>query len=239
MNQHSFKLWFGIIFILMGALLITENFGLFNFGFVHLIFSWHTILIIIGILLLTRSKSTIAGVILIVIGLYGILNHIPFFNFSSQDILPLIIIIVGLYIILKRNESKNKINDKRIHIENKMDYKESTTDLINEMCVLTHYKRKISSDNFKGGTLTIIAGYLNLDLSNSILSNSENILDLTCLAGGFSIILPKNLKVFSNVTTIFGGFDTKQYITNKTENEAKLIIRGTILFGGGEIKSTL
>ena len=244
MGQHNSRLWLGLIFIIIGGLLLIDNFGFFYFGFRHLIFSWHTIFIIIGIILLTRSRNSTPGMIFLVIGLYGLFNHIfrPFFNFTFRDLFPLIIIIIGLYFILRRNETKHahqkNINQQPIDSDS---FQEINNDYIDETFILNHYNRKIKTKNFKGGRLTIIASAVNINLVDSNLSSGENILDITCLAAGFSILIPKNWKVITNVTTIFGGLDTKQYIVDNSFpfEEGLLIIKGTIFFGGGEIKSVL
>ncbi|MEG8946898.1 LiaF transmembrane domain-containing protein [Rosettibacter firmus] len=243
MHQSNLRYWLGIIFIVIGILLIIDNLGFFYFGFRHIIFSWHTILIIIGIILLIRAKNNTLGIILLVIGAYGLINHIfkPFFNFSFRDLFPLFIIIIGLYFILKRNEEKQKKEERRIYSESYSNIFNITDDFLDETCLLAHNKRKITSQNFKGGKITIIAGATEIDLTESNLYPGEAILEITCLVGGFTILVPKNWKVITNVTTIFGGMDSKQYFINNSlpSSEGLLIINGIILFGGGEIKSIL
>ncbi len=242
MERQNSRLWIGLIFIIIGALLLIDNLGFFYFGFRHLIFSWHTIFIIIGIILLSKSRNSTTGMIFLVIGLYGLFNHIfrPFFNFTFRDLFPLIIIIIGLYFILKRNETKHT-HQKNInqHPIDSNSFQEINNDIIDETYILTHSNKKIVTKNFKGGRLTIIASVININLADSNLSNGEIILEITCLAGGFSILIPKNWKVITNVSTIFGGLDTKQYIVDNSLpfEEGLLIIKGTIFFGGGEIKS--
>ncbi|MEJ5352235.1 MAG: DUF5668 domain-containing protein [Melioribacteraceae bacterium] len=242
MGHHNSRLWLGLIFIIIGALLLIDNLGFFYFDFRHLIFSWHTIFIIIGIILLTKSRNSTPGMIFLVIGLYGLLNHIfkPFFHFTFRDIFPLIIIIIGFYFILRRNESKHihqkKFNEHDLASER---FQKINSEYIDETCILTQCDKKIETKNFKGGRLTIIASSVNINLADSNLSSGEIILDVTCLFGGFSILIPKNWKVITNVTTIFGGLDTKQYLFDNSlqHEEGLLIIKGTIFFGGGEIKS--
>ncbi len=241
MQNSNLRYWFGLIFIIIGIMLTIENFSSFYFGFHHIIFSWHTIFIIIGIILVIRSRRSTVGLIFILIGAYGLLNHIlfPAFNLSLKDLLPLIIIIIGFYFILKRNNKRIR-DDKRAHYEQHINSQKISDDYIDETCLLAHYKRKIDSKNFKGGRLTIIAAGINIDLTECVLSSGENTLDITCLAGGFTILIPQNWKVITNVTTILGGLDTKNYVVNNSlTQEGILIIKGTILFGGGEIKSII
>ena len=51
--------------------------------------------------------------------------------------------------------------------------------------------------------------------------------------------MPKNWKVIVNLTPIFGGFDDKRRVDpNQVYEENKvLVIKGIVLFGGGELKN--
>lgn len=241
MERSNARLWLGIILIVIGFLLVTDNLGLSYFNFRHLIFSWHTIFIIIGIILLAKSKDSTAGIIFLVIGLFGTISHLlnPFFVFTFRDFWPLIIIIIGLFFILKKNGKKNVDScEQLINEENSTD-NVSTNDFIDETYILTNCHKKVESKNFSGGRITIIAASVNIDLKCSTLAAGEHTLEITCLGGGCSISIPRNWKVITSVSTIFGGFDTKQYIIDNSMplNEGLLIVKGIILFGGGEIKS--
>lgn len=248
MHNSNARTWLGIILVVIGTLLVIDNFGFFYFDFRHLIFSWHTIFIIIGLILLINSKNSTVGIIFLVIGLFGIFGHLlnPFFLLTFRDFWPLIIIIIGLLIILKKNGHKHiEQNENNFDEHNtskgvdELNISTINTDLIDETCILTHCKKNIVTNNFKGGSLTIIAASANINLVQSTLAPGEHILDVTCIGGGCSIIIPNNWKVVTNITTIFGGFDTKQYFVDNSSllSDGLLIVRGTILFGGGELKS--
>lgn len=239
MNNTNRSTWLGIILVAIGALLIMDEFGLFFFNLRHLIFSWHTLFLIIGVIILSKSKNSMVGIIFLVIGLFGIAGHIlrPLIGFALRDFWPLIIIIIGLYIILKRNNKKSTYENQNYS----QAYTESasqpfSTDLIDETTLFTSAKKSIASPNFRGGKVTTMIGSTHIDLSQSELSEGENILEVTTVLGECILVVPRNWKIITNVTSIFGGFDDKRYVyASDTHDNAVLIIKGTVLFAGSEI----
>ena len=66
-----------------------------------------------------------------------------------------------------------------------------------------------------------------------------NIIDITCIFGGTTIIVPESWNVVIEVTPILGGFSDSRKMRGDVirDNTRSLTIRGTVIFGGGEIKS--
>lgn len=234
--RNNTKDWLGLILIAIGVLWIADNFFLFDFDMRGLIFSWHTLFIIIGIVLLNSQRNSIPGVIFLVLGLFGILNHIAPFNihFRFRDYWPILLIIIGFIILSKRKSIPIKTESKEEFSTN-----ENNTyygDTIDESTIFNSTHRMINSDNFKGGRISSVFGSSKINLYNAKLSPGENYLELTCIFGGCEIVVPRNWKVIVNVTSIFGGFDDKRFLASDAiYTEGVLIIKGTVLFGGGEI----
>ena len=98
-------------------------------------------------------------------------------------------------------------------------------------------KKNIISKNFKGGEIVSILGGTELDLSQADMKE-EAILEITTILGGTKLIIPSNWDIKSEAVTIFGGIDDKRKMHTITEAvEKTLILKGTVLFGGIEIKS--
>ncbi|MGK9475182.1 LiaF transmembrane domain-containing protein [Melioribacter sp. OK-6-Me] len=234
--------WLGIILIIAGALLLVDNIFMLDFSFRHIIFSWHTVSLIIGIVIHSKSKNSVAGIVFLVIGIFGIASKIlhPFFVLRFRDFWPIIIIIIGLLIILKRNGHSNKHHHfEAAHTEESskgFDYTENA-DYINEECVLTSSTKLIQSNNFSGGKINVILGSAQLNFDNSRLAEGEIVLNISCVMGGCTLFVPKNWKVISNLTSIFGGFDDKRYFIPDSEEmqEGLLILKGSVVFGGCEV----
>lgn len=234
--RNKTKDWLGIFLIAIGFLWIADNFLFFDFNIGRLIFSWHSVFIIIGLALLSNSRNNTLGVIFLVIGLFGFLNYLSPFNIHLRfrDYWPILLIIIG-FIILSKKRSKPVMAG--IHHGSREEGKSTYYgDTIDESILFNSINRLINSENFRGGRISSIAGSTKINLYGAKLAPGESFLEITCVFGGCEIIVPKNWKVIVNVTSLFGGFDDKRYLTGDTVyTEGVLIIKGTVLFGGGEI----
>lgn len=244
MNRRDKHSWIGIILVAIGGLLIVDNFSFFNFDLRHMIFSWHTIALIIGIVVLSNNKGSIAGIVFVVIGLWGYANHIfPWFGgFIFSDLWPLLLIIIGLALLLRKKP--NPSDRRNLHEDFPSDFIktatefQSSSDMIDEVSIFTSARRYITSQNFKGGKVTSIFGGNHLDFAKAKLADGENTLEITCIFGGCKIYVPREWKVIVNVTSIFGGIDDKRYAHfDYPKTEGVLIIKGAVIFGGSEILS--
>ena len=57
--------------------------------------------------------------------------------------------------------------------------------------------------------------------------------------GGWTLVVPPNWQVKNEVVAIFGGINDKRVISTDVlkDNSRQLIIKGFVMFGGGDIKS--
>ncbi|MFH0736583.1 MAG: LiaF domain-containing protein [bacterium] len=219
---------FGIILIILGGLFMLENYGLFDFTIPRIIWDWRSILIIIGLFLIITSRNRNAGVILIVIGGVGFL----------PEYWPVLLILLGLYIVMKQNNISAKIFNQNHHNNNNNHSASSSEDYLNDVAIFGGGKKIIQSENFKGGKITAIFGGSEIDLFDCTLADGVNYLDVVAVFGGTTLYVPKDWKVELDLVPIFGGFsDNRRKDPNLTpNNNKKLIIKGLVLFGGGEIK---
>ncbi len=239
MSQSSNKrVLTGGIFLAVGALLFMDNLEIFNFRLPYYIFSWHSILILMGIFFITVREKTGLGLTMLIIGGLFMLNDIAYeldwdFDFwDFANLWPLVFIIIGISLILKRGgRSSDGYREKKRTDGDSSDYAD-------ELGVFSGAKKVISSKEFKGGKLTSIFGGTELDLLNAELAQGTNILDVFVLFGGTEIRVPSDMNVKVKVTAIFGGFsDERKMIAENENNQGKeLVIQGLVLFGGGEVK---
>jgi predicted membrane protein len=79
-----------------------------------------------------------------------------------------------------------------------------------------------------------------LDFSQADIKDGEvAMLDITQMFGGVKLFVPANWVIKSDMTAILGGYDDKRSIapTNFDGARKTLVIDGTCVFGGVEIKS--
>jgi predicted membrane protein len=69
--------------------------------------------------------------------------------------------------------------------------------------------------------------------------SGEAIMDVTCVFGGVTLIVPSNWKIKSDLTSVFGGIDDQRpaMITENMNDEKVLVLKGACVFGGIEIHS--
>ena len=115
-----------------------------------------------------------------------------------------------------------------------------TDDIIDEVAVFGGGDRNIVSQNFQGGKILAIFGGSNFYMTKARLAPGKNYIDILAIFGGLKMVVPEDWTVRINVISVFGGFSDKHKIHVPDENmkpESELIIKGFVLFGGGEIKS--
>ncbi|HQU56213.1 MAG TPA: hypothetical protein PLG88_02225, partial [Chitinophagaceae bacterium] len=63
-------------------------------------------------------------------------------------------------------------------------------------------------------------------------------IEITNIFGGSKLIIPAHWHIKSEAVMIFGGLDDRRKVEPNPEQEHKtLIIKGTILFGGVDVRS--
>ena len=101
-------------------------------------------------------------------------------------------------------------------------------------------KEVITSKEFKGGTVNVSFGGCELNLTQADFTDPSIMLDCRVTFGGLEIIIPSHWDVKNEIAPSFGSVDDERtIITNPTTGEIRktLILRGTCVFGGIELKS--
>jgi predicted membrane protein len=220
------KIWLGLILIFIGILFLLNSFDFFNFSISRIIFSWPFFFLIIGVFIVVKTNRKLFGGILSGIGVIFLVPKIfPNIDYNSTIILAIILISLGLYIVFKGKDKE------RIEIELQKDY-------IDDVAIFGGCEKVISSDNFRGGSITAVFGGSEINLGNCSLAEGTNVIDVLCIFGGTTIVVPRDWNVIINVTPIFGCFSNKMYKSPdiSINPNKSLIITGLVIFGGGEIK---
>jgi predicted membrane protein len=114
-----------------------------------------------------------------------------------------------------------------------------TRDKIDDVAIFGGGNKIITSENFRGGNVTAVFGGSEINLMNCKLAEGENVVDMLCIFGGSTLIIPSDWNVIVSVTSIMGGFSNKivKNPARVTDTTRSLHIKGLALFGGGEVKS--
>ncbi len=112
----------------------------------------------------------------------------------------------------------------------------STEDYLDTTAFFGGVHKKIVSKNFKGGDIVTIMGGTELDLSQADFTGLVK-LDVVQIMGATKIIVPAHWEIRTDVTAIFAGFEDKRQQPTVNNPEKVLLIDGTSLFGGIELKN--
>ncbi len=220
----------GVILVLVGLFLVMRNIGFFP-GFIdHIIFSWPMLLVTIGLVItIGSSGGKTSGIIVMVVGAFFLIPHIFRETFDVNMFWPAIFIIIGVIFIFSKRRGWNSVSTTTPAGDDYIDY----------VHVFSGGERQIVSDNFRGGKVTAIFGGSEIDLTKAKLASGVSELELACVFGGTSIIVPDDWNVKIEVVPVLGGFgDSRKLNPGRTIDTSKqLIIKGAVVFGGGEVKS--
>lgn len=229
MRMVSNYIW-GLFLILVGVVLGLNAFGITN---INLFFDgWWTVFIIVPSLNgLIKGEDRTGALIGLIIGVFLLLSCQDVIDFSLfvKLFIPVILITIGLSIIFKDKakdvvvKKMGKINAKEIDME----YTYTST--------FSEEKINLDNEKLENCAINSIFGSVSLDLRNAII-DEDIVINNYVVFGGVTIKVPKDVNVVVKTTSIFGGVDNKTGRNKSKENVKTIYIKGTILFGGIDIK---
>jgi predicted membrane protein len=232
-DHAEHRLWLGIGIILAGLLVLANNFDIFDYEIKRYILRWEMILIVLGLIFITSARKRTTGIVLLVIGGAFYLRDFMNLDFNFFQVFwPSLLILAGVMMIFRHRIDRDPLKKNITDNEN----------VIDEIALFGGGDRIVNSQNFQGGKVTTIFGGLNYNMLKAKLAPGDNYIDVFSLFGGMKLIVPEGWTVKIQVMSLFGGFSDKHRYRipeADTEQGSRLIIKGTVIFGGGEIKSFL
>ena len=217
----------GLIFVGIGALLILDNLRIIPWQLTYYVFQWENILLGLGAVIVISGENKTPGYILIGLGAVFSLEEWLNVNIHLGDLWPLVFIGIGAYIINKTRKTDHNIT---------FGGEDQKEDVIEDTAIFGGGDKIVTSQNFKGGTLTAICGGSNIDLTQSKLADGKNEIDVFYLFGGSKIRVPQDWTIHLQTTGIFGGMsDKRKFVDSSTDQTKELYIKGIAIFGGSEI----
>jgi predicted membrane protein len=255
-NQATFDTRFftGSILVAIGLILIAVNLNLLSYEMSHVLISWPMLLVVIGLFNLARRAHT-PGYVFIALGLFFLTPRILDVpeNFY-RNFWPALLIVIGIIFMVQRQSVSRhqrwmnpeaSASDPESTTGNSVfntasePYSSSSSDYIDETAILGGRNFSMVSDHFVGGKITAVFGGFAINLSNCKPAQGCT-LDIVNVFGGTKLIVPPDWNVKMEVTAIAGGFEDKRKNLSREIDPAKtIVIKGTCIFGGGEIISFL
>ncbi len=238
-NENSFgKVMAGIILVAVGVILLMRKMGYYVPDW---LISWPMLVTVIGLYGSLKHKFRNAGwVVVFFIGLVFLADLFFVGLDISRYIWPVAIIVAGLVMVFSRRNNKHCGKNRweaYVKTDTGIEHTENSGDRIDSVTVFGGISKRINSKDFKGGEITCIFSGAELDLSQADITGKVT-LELNNILGGTKLIVPANWEIQSEVVAIFGGVEDKRPQSTSADNNGKtLILQGSCVFGGIEIKN--
>ena len=236
-GRSKSKISFGLVLVFIGIAFLLKTFGwLPHFHFRHW---WPVFMILLGLFIGIQKRFTNnAWWILMLI---GSINLIPFFSFyvgeklvTSKDLILPTFLIIGGVIMMFRPKKKCKYG-KGKHQLNLV-----TINTLNTDVVFGGRKEIVTSKDFQGGQVNTTFGGCEINLLQADSTKDNMVLNVRATFGGIEIIVPAHWDVKNEIEPVFGSVEDQRSIRmheSNIENKKTLILKGSCVFGGIEIKS--
>lgn len=244
-NRDAARVFGGLIIICIGVALLLRNLGYFVPAW---LFTWPMILIIVGLYSSVKHNFRHpAGFVLIGIGSFFLVTRfIPELRLSPA-FWPVFVIALGLYFIIRPRRMRGgratwKTGERSDEL---VEYTEAPNpadaergDTVKIDSVFSGVDRAILSKNFKGGRISCVFGGAEIDLLQAELAGTA-VLKMDVVFGGAKLILPAHWNVQSEIDGVFHSVEDKRKYNPAvgSDNSKLLILKGSCVFGGIEIKS--
>ena len=256
-GRRSGRIWAGLLLLLIGGVLLLDQ---MNFPLPDWLFNWHILLVALGLFIGLRHNFRGGGwlILMAVGGFFLVQDYYPDTHIH-RFMWPGLLILLGLLVIFRPNRPRSPWSQqwrddwekKQSHWRhhNRMNWRQtgaqafagapenfSSEDYIDATSIFAGVHKKVLSKNFKGGDVTTVMGGAEIDLTQADFTGTIH-LDITQIMGGTKIIVPAHWEVRTNVTAVLAGFEDKRQQPAVANPDKILVIDGTSILGGIELKN--
>ncbi|MDR1672784.1 MAG: cell wall-active antibiotics response protein [Bacteroidales bacterium] len=253
--KHGFSsLVFGLLVAISGILLFAFNAGYLPKEYKTIVFSWQMLLVAIGLSLLFSRYKWFAGIVLLLAGFVLLLPklHLLGWDIGMRNAGPVALFVLGVIILCRairvRNKDPHELFFRRMqknarkchnweHWEH-WDKRHKETGYIDRNYIFGGGNEKLDICGFKGGDINCVFGGLELDLTDTTLAEGVHTLEINTVFGSVSLYIPVDWKIEIRQEQVFGRFlDNRPKSAFEVDENRKLILEVSSIFGGGEIRS--
>ena len=243
------RLALGLVVIAIGVLFTLDRLGYVDAG--DFWEYWPVLLIAIGIGRVLEPRGTHErgfGVVLILLGVWFLLSNLDVIHLTFGDVWPILLVVLGVMMVWRaitgsffetpRRRLKEAVAaaDGSAAVVGQTTSGPDTSSTVSGFALLGGVKRKVVSQDFRGGALTAILGGCELDLRHASISSGQAVVNAFAFLGGIDIKVPQDWSVVVQGTPILGAFDDKT-VRVGGDGSKVLVIKGIALMGGVEIKN--
>jgi len=182
-------------------------------------------------------RRWIPAIILIGIGVVFLLDNLNILSIDQvMRFWPVMLIALGLYLLIDRTFWQLGI---RIFPRDEDYNAPASGSHIRESAVFGGGKRHFTSQDLTGGKIDAVFGGYSVDLREASIQGDSAVIVVNAVFGGTEIRIPETWNAVVQGQGVFGGFadNTRHPDPSRTPNPKRLIVKGSAVFGGVEVKN--
>ena len=223
----------GGLIVAIGLLILLDNLGIIA---VHDVWRyWPVLLIVYGAARLVECRTPagyVWGGVITLVGALLLLDNLDIVVIDTRLIWPLVLIAVGLGMLLRSL-------DRRRYLATASAGPADTSSTCNAFAVFGGSKRRVETQDFRGGEVVSAFGGVELDLRGAGMTVDQAVIDVSLVCGGLEVRVPESWTVINRAMTIFGGVEDKT-ARSKLDPSVKspqLVVTGSVVFGGISLRN--
>ena len=223
-NRVAPQLRVGLAAMLLGLLLVLENFGVVEAR--RLVRYWPLLLIGLGLVRLLKSLRSGAGPsghVLLAIGTGLLLVNLGLVRVSQ--VLAVLLLATGAVMAWRAYNAPRRAPELALEPGQRLALSS----------LMSYVSRSNSSPDFRGGQTSAVAGYCEIDLRGARIQGGEAVLEIFAFWGGIEIKVPADWVVEARGTAVLGAFEDSS--RRPADDHQKLIVAGMVIMGGVEIRN--
>jgi len=221
-------LWPGAILMIIGTAILLDHMGIISVE--RLWKLWPVLLIAVGAIRFVECRNRVFSVFLMLLGTLFLLGNLGYLRLTAADFWPVVLIGLGAMLIWSRFEMPKL-----------PPVSSGGSNTINEMAMFGGVERRVTVNNFAGGSATATFGGVELDFRSADIEGEEAVVYVEAIFGGIEVTVPDRWTVVYEGQSIFGGYtdETRPPLPEVpgAPPKKRLILRGRAIFGGITVKN--
>ncbi|MEO5987791.1 MAG: DUF5668 domain-containing protein [Candidatus Eisenbacteria bacterium] len=220
------RLVFGAILLTLGTLWTLDNVGLMNAS--EVLRYWPALLVLFGLARLFGwgvPRTPLLGGILTFVGVQMLLHEFDLVQWSVLRLWPVVLIVAGTSIVWRSLRGPG---------QSPGDVEQAAN--FSVLAIMGGNTRRVTSEAFQSADVSAMMGGVELDLRQAHAASERVYIDVFAWWGGIDIVVPDNWKVESQAIPLMGAIEDNTYAPVGVPT-VTLVVRGTAIMGGVEIKS--
>jgi len=248
-HRGSRGLFAGLFFVALGLVFLLDQEGVVSADYMFRYF-WPAIFIFFGLeaaLCKNNPGRRNIGMIITGVGVLLLLStlHVFRFHIGFDLIWPLALIWLGVWVILRAFRQGDTPGGGFAWLGSWVDRvnpwqgNDSADTQFDNVAVFAGVKRRIISQNFRGGNVMTFCGGFQIDLTHANIEGDAAVINASTCMGGGEIRIPETWIVDMQGVPLLGGFvdETHQLASPDPTKTKRLIVKGVAFMGGVVVKN--